>query len=300
MNHAVELMGVSRAFGMRRALDGLNLTVPKGVIYGLLGPNGAGKTTVIRLITGILDADSGQVRILGGLTAKEARSRVSYLPEERGLYKKLSVLEHVAYIGMLKGLERAQARERASRCLSDLGLQDRLGARCESLSKGLAQKAQIAASLVNDPDIIILDEPFSGLDPVNLELVTRAILQLRNAGRTVILSTHLMDQAQGLCDYAVFINQGRKLLDGPISELRATFGRSVCLEFEGDGAVLDGLPGVTRVNNHGRYAELTLAEAADPQSLLKSLVPQLVIRRFEVRSASLHEIFVRCVGGNQT
>lgn len=294
--HAVELESVTKVFAGREAVQALSLTVPTGSVCGFLGPNGAGKTTTLRMIMGILWPDAGRIRVLGDLSPDAARPRLAYLPEERGLYKRMRVLELLVWLGRLRGLTADEAARRARSWLARFDLEAQANARCETLSKGMGQKLQIAGALLHDPDLVILDEPFSGLDPVNVELVRRIILELRDRGTTVILSTHVMEQAEQICDRVLLLDRGRTLLQGPISQVRAAAERTLMIDYEGDGAILATLPDVHRLNDGGVHAELTLAPDADPDALLALLVGRMRIRRFELVEPSLHEVFVRSVG----
>jgi ABC-2 type transport system ATP-binding protein len=293
---AVALDDVSKTFAHVVAVDHLSLSVPRGVVYGILGPNGAGKTTTIRMLVGILRPDSGRVRVLDCNDPAQIKPRLGYLPEEKGLYKKMRVLDLVAYFGRLKGMTRAAAYSRGRSLLDEFDLGDWHDQKCETLSKGMGQKVQIVATLIHDPELIVLDEPFSGLDPVNVELVRNIVLAQRSRNRTVLLSTHVMEQAQQICDGLILINHGRKLFDGTLSDIRRSSERTISIDYDGDGAILKDLPGVRRVNDAGRHAELSLNADADDQAILASLVGRLTIRRFDTREASLHEIFVRAVG----
>ncbi|MCC7264658.1 MAG: ATP-binding cassette domain-containing protein [Candidatus Latescibacteria bacterium] len=293
---AVVLEGVCKNFGDTVALDGLWLRIPTGCICGFLGPNGAGKTTTIRLIIGIFRPDAGQLQVLGHSDPARVKHRLGYLPEEKGLYKKMRVRDLILYFAQLKGMEAGQARQRAGELLATLGLSEWADKKCETLSKGMGQKLQILVSLIHRPELVILDEPFSGLDPLSRDAMRDLILELRREGRTVIFSTHVMEQAEQLCDRVVLIDRGRKLVEGPLEEVRARAGRSVVVETE-EAVAWEHLPGVARVSAAGRQADLSLAEGADPQRLLAALIGQAQVRRFEVRATSLHEVFVRAVGG---
>ena len=293
---AVALDDVSKTFAHVVAVNHLSLSVPRGVVYGILGPTGAGKTTTIRMLVGILRPDSGRVRVLDSNDPAQIKPRLGYLPEEKGLYKKMRVLDLVAYFGRLKGMTRAAAYSRGRSLLDEFDLGEWHDQKCESLSKGMGQKVQIVATLIHDPELIVLDEPFSGLDPVNVELVRNIVLAQRSRNRTVLLSTHVMEQAQQICDGLILINHGRKLFDGTLSDIRRSSERTISIDYDGDGAILKDLPGVRRVNDAGRHAELSLNADADDQAILASLVGRLTIRRFDTREASLHEIFVRAVG----
>jgi len=292
---AVALDRVRKSFGEALAVADLSLAVPYGAIYGVLGPNGAGKTTTLRIIAGILRPDSGALSVLGETDPAAIKRRLGYLPEEKGLYRKMRVADLVRYFGELKGLDARAARASTSRLLEAFGLADRARDRCETLSKGMGQKVQIAAALVHSPELLVLDEPLSGLDPVNVELVRDVILAQKRAGKTVLISTHVMEQAEQICDELTLVNRGRALLEGPLERLRASASRTIVIDYEGDGACLQSLPGVERVNDAGRRAELSLAPDADPDAILRALIGRLRISRFDTRAASLHEIFVRSV-----
>jgi ABC-2 type transport system ATP-binding protein len=294
---ALALTDVTKRFGSYVAVDRLSLRIPRGSIYGFLGPNGAGKTTTIRMVMSILYPDEGTIEILGQPNAESIKDRLGYLPEEKGLYKKMTVGEILTYFGRLKGLAARVARERGLELLRRYGLAEAVDKKCEALSKGMGQKVQILATIIHEPELVILDEPFSGLDPVNVELMRDLILDMKREGRTVLFSTHIMQQAEQLCDAIVLIHRGKKVLDGPLAQVRAASDAGVMIDYDGDGAVLRQLPGVTRINDSGKQAEIFLAEGVDPQSVLQALVGKLRIRRFDLREPSLHEIFVRAVGG---
>lgn len=297
MSDALVLEGVTKRFGRTTAVDGLSMRIPTGTIYGFLGPNGSGKTTTIRMVMSILYPDEGRIEILGQPNAEAVKDRLGYLPEEKGLYKKMTAREILTYFGRLKGMPKALARRRSVELLERYGLGDRADAKCEALSKGMAQKVQILGTIIHDPELVILDEPFSGLDPVNMEIMRDIILEMKRADRTVIFSTHVMAQAEQICDAILLIHEGRKVLDGPLHEVKRQAGNAIHLDYDGDGSVLRDLPGVKRVNDYGKQAELLLEDDADSQEILARLVGRIVIRRFDVREASLHEIFVRAVGG---
>lgn len=293
--HPLVLENITKRFGDFLAVDDFSLSVPAGAIYGFLGPNGAGKTTTIRMIMSILSPDAGVVRVLGSPRPDAVKDRLGYLPEERGLYKKMRAWEIVAYFARLKGVERGRARERSRELLRRFGMGDALDRPCDALSKGMGQKVQILAALVHEPELVVLDEPFSGLDPVNVEIMRELILSMKRDGRTVIFSTHVMEQAEQLCDAIVLIHRGRKVLDGRLGDVKRSGGSTVVIDYDGDGTALRGLPGVVRLNDAGKRAELSLADGADAQQILARLVGRLTIRRFDLREPTLHEIFVRTV-----
>ena len=291
---AIELSGVRKVFANVVAVDNLSLEVQAGSIYGFLGPNGAGKSTTIRMLTGILRASEGVIRVLDR-DPGEVKRQLGYLPEEKGLYKKMRVKELIQYFGRLKGLESKVAEQKCEELLKKFELDKWADQKCESLSKGMGQKVQIIATLIHDPELIVLDEPFSGLDPVSIELVREIILELKRTGRTVVFSTHMMEQAEQLCDSVLLINRGQKVIDGFTNEVRAEAGDTLRLDYEGDGSILKSLPGVVRLNDAGKHAELTLAPQADTQKLLALLIGKITITRFDISSASLHEVFVRSI-----
>jgi ABC-2 type transport system ATP-binding protein len=295
---AIVLDRVRKSFGDFVAVNDISLRVPSGSIYGFLGPNGAGKTTTIRMMMSIFYPDAGSISILGQPNSEQIKDRLGYLPEEKGLYKNMGTAELVAYFGRLKGMTRKDARIKSEELLTRFGLGEWINAKCKALSKGMGQKVQILATLMHDPELVILDEPFSGLDPVNTEVIRDLMLDLKRQGRTVIFSTHVMEQAEQICDHVVLINKGRVLLDGPITKVRSTGGSTVQLDYEGDGSVLKNLVGVNRVNDAGKHAEFVLAHGHDADDLLKQIVGKVKVRRFDNREASLHEIFLRSVGGD--
>ena len=294
---SLQLDHVTKKFGDFTAVDDLSLSIPKGSIYGFLGPNGAGKTTTIRMVMSIIYPDSGNISILGHRRAEDVKDRLGYLPEEKGLYKKMKAGEIITYFGRLKGLDGRTAKKRARELLNRYGLPEWFDARCESLSKGMGQKVQILGCLVHKPELIILDEPFSGLDPVNAEMMRDLILDLKRSGKTVIFSTHVMAQAEQICDFIFLINKGKKVIDGPLTDVRKSGGESIQIDYDGDGDFLQSFPGVNRVNDAGKSAEIFLDEGSDPQEFLRAIVDKLTIRRFDLSEPSLHEIFVRSVGG---
>ncbi|MEZ5988358.1 MAG: ATP-binding cassette domain-containing protein [Planctomycetota bacterium] len=296
MTPALTIEGVTKRFGDFAAVKSFSMDVEGGSIHGFLGPNGSGKTTTMRMVMSILYPDEGRIEVLGHADPESVKDRLGYLPEEKGLYKKMKVGEIVAYFGTLKGIPRPQARERARELLQRYGLGDWYDQKCEAMSKGMGQKVQLLSTLVHDPELVILDEPFSGLDPVNMELMRDTIVQMKREGRTVLFSTHVMAQAEEVCDRITLIFKGERKLHGALSDIKRQGGRSVRLDYEGDSAVLQGLPGVDRVNDSGRHAELVLAAGADDQEVLRALVGKVRVLRFDTTETSLHEIYVRTVG----
>ncbi|MFC1736769.1 ABC transporter ATP-binding protein [Candidatus Hydrogenedentota bacterium] len=296
---ALVIEEVDKTFGATRAVDKLSAKVPPGSIYGFLGPNGAGKTTTIRMIMDIIRPDSGRISLFGVPSTNGCRERVGYMPEERGLYRKMTVNNFLAYIGRLKGMSRGDVNRAAPHWLEKVGLSDWSGKRVEELSRGMQQKIQFVTTVINDPDLLILDEPFSGLDPVNLDLLKSVMLEMRDDGKTVLFSTHMMDHAERLCDFIMLINDGRKVIDGPLDSIREGYASdSVLLETDSDTAFVGELPIVTSVSGRGKTLEIVLKDGADPQELLKILVDRVRVKRFETKVPTLHEIFVDLVGDN--
>ena len=297
MEPAVSLRDLVKTFGPHRAVDGISLEVTRGLIFGLIGPNGAGKTTTIRMILDIIRPDSGEVRVLGLPAGGSARDKVGYLPEERGLYRKTKVLEMLEFQGAIKGASPAAARREAAGWLDRLGLGDWKDRKVEDLSKGMQQKVQFVGAVMGKPELLILDEPFAGLDPVNQNLFKDVMLDLNRAGATIVFSTHQMETAERLCREIALINRGRIVLGGALAAVKSRFGKnSVLVEYDGDGGFLRSLPGVARVDDYGGYREVRLRDGADPQALLRALVERVAVRRFEIVEPTLHNIFIEQVG----
>ena len=298
MTAALIVDKVHKRFGEKVAVDGLSLEVDSGCIYGFLGPNGAGKTTTIRMVIGIFYPDAGRIQVLGHADPAAVKQRLGYLPEERGLYDKMRLGELMSYYGELKGMARHDAVRAATELLGRFGLGASMDKKCNTLSKGMAQKVQILATLLHEPDLVILDEPFSGLDPVNRDLMRDLILELKQQGKTVLFSTHIMEQAEQICDHVVLIDNGRKLIDGTLSDVRSSGGASIRLDYDGDGTGLSALPGVERVNDSGKHAELFLHADGDSQAVLAAILQRgLRVRRFDLTESSLHEVFIGAVKG---
>jgi ABC-2 type transport system ATP-binding protein len=290
MSNAVEIDHVTKSFGPQVAVDDLSLAVPAGSIYGFIGPNGSGKTTTLRMIMRIFLPDRGIIRVLGDDSWQAASDRVGYLPEERGLYKSMRVREVLRFYAELKGMR--DNRKAIEDWLERMRLMDAADKKVEALSKGMSQKVQFIATVVTGPELVLLDEPFSGLDPINENLFREAILDLRRRGTTIIFSTHNMAVAEQMCDSIFMIYRGRKVLDGTLDSIQDSYG-SDTLRVQLDGGSLNGLPGVEKVTDLGRYQELRLARGADPQAVLAELVRRGRVNRFERTRPSLHDIFVR-------
>jgi ABC-2 type transport system ATP-binding protein len=294
---AVEIEHVSKTFGNHTAVDDLSLVVPSGTIYGFIGPNGSGKTTTLRMIMRILHPDSGEIRVLGETALRAANDRVGYLPEERGLYKQMKVREVLRFYAALKGCRDSQAA--IDDWLERMALTEWADKRVETLSKGMSQKVQFIATVVARPELVLLDEPFSGLDPVNAEVLREAVLGLKRDGATVIFSTHDMGVAEKMCDFIFMIYRGRKVLDGTLDSIQAIYGDDTLrVQLDGNGAGLSGLPGVVKVANFGRLQELRLQKGADVQQILSALMSRGRVRHFEQARPSLHDIFVRIAGAD--
>lgn len=295
--NAITLDSVSKSFGSVRAVHDLNASVPVGTIFGFLGPNGAGKTTTLRMIMNIIYPDRGRIEILGNASAAQAKKHIGYMPEERGLYRKMRVDSVLSYLGGIKGMAPSDLKRAIPAWLDRVGLTRWAGKRVDELSRGMQQKLQFIVTVINDPKILILDEPFAGLDPVNLDLLKGIMLEMRQAGKTVIFSTHMMEQAERLCDLILLVNKGTKVTEGSLDEVRAEReSDSVLVELQGDTSFVNALPGVARTQPDGNRLVIVLNDGADPQDLLKALVERVRVRTFEVKVPSLHEVFVRLVG----
>ncbi len=292
---AIRLTNVTKRFSGTTAVNGLTLSVPSGSIYGFIGPNGSGKTTTLRMIMHILLPDEGQIEVLGSTNTAAARDRVSYLPEERGLYKRMPVRRLLRYYGRLKGRTIAELDPMIDDWLARLGMQDWADRKVEALSKGMSQKVQFVAAVISQPSLLILDEPFSGLDPVNAETLKNAVLETRRRGTTVVFSTHDMGTAEKMCDRIFMIFRGRKVLDGTLEDIQAQYGLdTVRVRSAGGSAALTGLPGVESINDYGQLQEVRVT--GDPQAFLRALTARTAVYHFEVARPSLHDIFVRIAG----
>src|SRR5438876_5730085 len=303
MSDPVVVDHVTKRFAGHTAVDALSLSVSSGNIYGLLGPNGAGKTTTLRMIMDIYEPDSGSVRLFDQIGGGRTHSaRIGYLPEERGLYLRMRVLDVLVYLAEVKGVSRRSARLKAVEWLERLGLTAWRMRKVSDLSKGMQQKVQFISTVLHDPDLVILDEPFSGLDPVNSQVLRDVVLDLRRRGKTILFSTHIMEQAEKLCDQLCIIARGRKLVDGALGHIKRTHGgHHLVVGFDGHtgGAahVFADRALVSKVDNYGQYAELELAADADAQRILAALVESGArLSRFELQEASLHKIFIDLVG----
>ena len=294
----VALAGVTKAYENKIAVSDLSLSIEAGQMFGLLGPNGAGKTSSIRMMMGITVPDSGSITLFDKPFARNSLEQVGYLPEERGLYKKMKVLDQLIFFGQLHGLAREESQKRAVAWAARMEISDALPKRTEELSKGMQQKIQFIATLLHSPQLIVMDEPFSGLDPVNAVLVERTLLELKDQGKAILFSTHRMDQVEKLCDSICLINNGKAVLAGNLRQIKARYERNhVIVEFEGNSAFLNS-DEVAQAKNFSGHAEITLKPNGDAQKLLHEAAAMATIYRFELVEPSLEEIFIQTVGVN--
>jgi ABC-2 type transport system ATP-binding protein len=292
---AVEISDVTKNFSDVTAVDHLSLTVPEGSVYGFIGPNGSGKSTTMRMIANIFYPDSGKIQVFGKARSGTRSAEIGYLPEERGVYRKMKVRALLEFYGELRGGRNVTSQ--VNSWLQRLGLANRADDKVETLSKGMSQKVQFIATVIPEPALLILDEPFTGLDPVSADSIRGAILEMRKRGCTVILSTHDMGVAESLCDSIFMIFRGRKVLDGSLASIQASYGSdTIRVEVEGGSRVLGELPGIERINDLGQVQELRMAPACDPQQVLHTLAARAPIVSFSVVQPSLHDIFVRIAG----
>ncbi|MFP5277152.1 MAG: ABC transporter ATP-binding protein [Acidobacteriota bacterium] len=293
----VELVDVRKAYEKKVAVQQLSLSIDAGQMFGLLGPNGAGKTSSIRMMMGITMPDSGRVSLFGKPFERASLDRVGYLPEERGLYKKMKVLDQLVFFGQLHGVSAHDARQRAVDWAKRLEIDNALEKKTEELSKGMQQKIQFIGTILHDPGLIVMDEPFSGLDPVNASLLERTLLELKDQGRAILFSTHRMDQVEKLCDSICLINNGQAVLSGRVREIKSRYERNhVIVEFEGSSSFLNSSQ-IAEARNYSGHAEIRLKPHADAQKLLHEAAAVATIYRFELVEPSLEEIFIRTVGG---
>jgi len=301
LSNAIEMRGVRKTFGPKVAVDDLDLAVPEGAMYGFIGPNGAGKTTTIRMIMSILFPDRGELSVLGRASAVESKDRIGYLPEERGVYKKMKVGSFLAHMGKLKGMQRAGLKKTIHDWLERVDLGEVEKKKCEELSKGMQQKIQFIGTVLHEPDLVILDEPFSGLDPVNMRLLRDLIQEQNDAGRTVIFSTHVMYQAEQLCDHIVMIDDGKKVLDATLEEIRDRHNPN-SLIFEPlnpafDAHSLESIPGVARVAPSNGAFEIFVDAGTAPAELMPRILDQAAAAKIELHRPSLEDVFIEIAQG---
>ena len=301
MDNAIRLQDLHKSFGAKQAVRGIDLSVPRGALYGIIGPNGAGKSTTLRMILSILFPDRGQIEVLGQRSALEAKDRIGYLPEERGVYRKMAVSDFLRHMALLKGVPRADCERRIGLWLEQVGLAEVARKKCEELSKGMQQKVQFIAAVIHEPELLILDEPFSGLDPVNMRLLRELILAQHRRGTTVLFSTHVMFQAEQLCEHIVMIHDGRKVLDDALADIRARNApRAFLIEplqpGADDAARLRALPGVDAVQAKGGVLQVDMTAQADPATLLAAAAAAVVPARLELLRPSLEDVFIGIAG----
>src|SRR5215472_16810102 len=295
--YTIELDKVRKSYGEFVAVNDLSFKIEPGSVFGLLGPNGAGKTSTIRMMIGITAPDSGTVRVFGRPFDRKCLEKVGYLPEERGLYRKMKMLDQLIFLAELHNMEAVAARQKAIEWCERLEISEKLASKVEELSKGMQQKIQFIASLLHDPDFIIMDEPFAGLDPVNADLLKNVLLDMKKKGKTILFSTHRLDQVEKICDAICLINRGRAVLQGNLKQVKANYGRnSVQIAYDGDGVFFEQNALVRSFNDYGNYVEVRLAPGADPQQLLRMAAEHSRVNRFELMEPSLEEIFKEVVG----
>ncbi|HKJ85934.1 MAG TPA: ATP-binding cassette domain-containing protein [Spirochaetia bacterium] len=294
----LEVDQITKRYGETLAVDGLSFRTSPGEIFGLLGPNGAGKSTTIRMIMNIIAPDSGAITFAGSPLTESDKNRIGYLPEERGLYGKVTVAEMLLYLASLKDVSRAEAEPRMDEWLERFGLADWKSNKVEELSKGMGQKVQLIASVLHDPEFVFLDEPFAGLDPVSTDVLREAVLDLNRAGKTLLFSTHNMEQAERICHRVLVLNKGRPVIEGLVSDVKERFGRrSIAVEFDGDIEFVKAHEAVESVIHYPRWIEIDLAEGHSADEVYGALSGRVSVRRFEVILPSLHKIFVDQLGG---
>lgn len=298
METVLSVNNITKTFGDYKAVDNISFEVKKGRIFGLLGPNGAGKTTTIRMITNILVPDSGDISINGKPVNSEMQNFIGYLPEERGLYKKMKVIDQLHYFAMLKGVSKSEANKRAKFWLNELGAADWESKKIQELSKGMAQKVQFISTILHEPDVLILDEPFSGFDPINTSMLKSIILDMNKRGITIILSTHVMEQVEQMCDDIVLFNKGNAVLKGDIRNIKSKYGRdTVIIEFDGDPSFIDGLKGITISNRTNSRIEFRITDnELTSNMILAKAMEKAEVYRYEIEEPSINEIFIEEVG----
>ena len=293
----IELKTVRKSYDKFVAVNDLSFSIEQGKVFGLLGPNGAGKTSTIRMMIGITVPDSGQINLFGKPFERKSLNKVGYLPEERGLYKKMKIIEQLIFLGELHGMSTADARQKSMEWARRLEIDAWLQKKVEELSKGMQQKIQFIAALIHEPDFIIMDEPFFGLDPLNAGILKDVMLDLKKQGRTILFSSHRMDQIEKLCDSICLIDHGTAVLQGDLKSIKAGYGKSnVQIEYEGNGDFLKNNPLVASCDDYGNYAEVKLAPGSDAQKLLHEAAERVRVNRFELMEPSLEEIFKNTVG----
>ncbi len=298
--NALEIEGISKKFGDFHAVKKLSFMIPSGTIYGLLGPNGAGKTTTIRMVMNIIIPDEGSIKILNRRMDEEMKERVGYLPEDRGLYPKMKVGEQLLFLAEIKGLKGSDARKEIDFWLERFDLSDWKSKKVEELSRGMQQKLQFIVTVIHQPELIILDEPFSGLDPVNTKLFKDIMLEMKKKGRTIVFSTHRMEQVEMICDNICLINKAERVLEGNLSQIKKQYGKNtVILDYDGEADFIKNFPEIEKIDDYGKFMEIKLKETSSPQDLLPKLVGKISINKYEVKEPTLNAIFIEKVGGKE-
>ena len=298
--NALEIEGISKKFGDFYAVKKLSFEIPPGTIYGLLGPNGAGKTTTIRMVMSIIIPDEGSIKVLNRRMDEEMKERVGYLPEDRGLYPKMKVGELLLFLAEIKGLKGSQARKEIDFWLERFDLSDWKSKKVEELSRGMQQKLQFIVTVIHQPELIILDEPFSGLDPVNTKLLKDIMLEMKEKGRTIVFSTHRMEQVEMICDNICLINKAERVLEGNLSQIKKQYGKNtVVLDYDGEANFIKNFPEIEKIDDYGKFMEIRLKEKSSPQDLLPKLVGKISINKYEVKEPTLNAIFIEKVGGKE-
>ena len=298
--NALEIEGISKKFGDFYAVKKLSFEIPSGTIYGLLGPNGAGKTTTIRMVMSIIIPDEGSIKVLNRRMDEEMKERVGYLPEDRGLYPKMKVGELLLFLAEIKGLKGSQARKEIDFWLERFDLSDWKSKKVEELSRGMQQKLQFIVTVIHQPELIILDEPFSGLDPVNTKLLKDIMLEMKEKGRTIVFSTHRMEQVEMICDNICLINKAERVLEGNLSQIKKQYGKNtVVLDYDGEANFIKNFPEIEKIDDYGKFMEIRLKEKSSPQDLLPKLVGKISINKYEVKEPTLNAIFIEKVGGKE-
>ncbi len=298
--NALEIEGISKRFGDFHAVKKLSFMIPSGTIYGLLGPNGAGKTTTIRMVMNIIIPDEGSIKILNRRMDEEMKERVGYLPEDRGLYPKMKVGELLVFLAEIKGLRGSDARKEIDFWLERFDLLDWKSKKVEELSRGMQQKLQFIVTVIHEPELIILDEPFSGLDPVNTKLFKDIMLEMKKKGRTIVFSTHRMEQVEMICDNICLINKAERVLEGNLSHIKKQYGKNtVILDYDGEADFIKNIPEIEKIDDYGKFMEIKLKETSSPQDLLPKLVGKFSINKYEVKEPTLNAIFIEKVGGKE-
>jgi len=292
----LEVSDITKEYSALKAVDGVSFSVDEGQIYGMLGPNGAGKTTTIRMIMNIIMPDSGTIRLFGDTLGDELKTKIGYLPEERGLYQKMKVYRVLHFLGELNGIDPGVLKHKTEEWLEKFDLSESREKKVEELSKGMQQKLQFIGTIMHEPELIILDEPFSGLDPVNVNLIKNIMLDLKSQGKAIMLSTHIMETAEKLCDQILMIDKGQKVLDGSLAEIQTTYGKNaIHLEYNGDGTFIQNVSGVKNTDDYGKYMEIELEENVKPNDFLKLIIDKVEIVSMQSQKSSLNEIFISMV-----